>query len=123
MQIRYSIEYKLQQDPVDGRHYYQPIGVWAQGMSWGLNVCGLYLPEETESQDKADWAINDLVDAGTSTLPADWLQRKSADIGLYQGDASQIYVTDGLHADDVVERVLALIVSGKPLGNPPLSQT
>ncbi len=85
-----------------------------------MNVYGLYIPEETEAQDKADWILNDLVEAGERTLPPGWLQRKAASIGLYQGDASPIYVTEGLHADDVAERVLALILARKPLGNPPL---
>lgn len=120
MRVEYFIEYALRQDPTDGHHYYQPIGVWAHGLGGGLNVYGLYLPEETEAQEKADWVLNNLVEAGTPTLPADWLQRKAADIGLYQGDASPIYITDGLNADDVAERVLALIVSGKPLNDPPL---
>lgn len=120
MHVEYYIEYALKQDPADGHHYYQPIGVWAHGLGGGLNVYGLYLSEETEAQEKADWMLNDLIEAGVRTLPADWLQRKAAGIGLYQGDASPIYVTDGLHADDVAERVLLLIIAGKPLDNPPL---
>jgi len=123
MQIRYFIEYKLQHNPADGHHYYQPMGVLAQGMCGGLNVCGLYLPTETEAQEKADWVINNLVESGAQTLPADWLQRKAADIGLYKGDASPIYMADGLNADKVAERVLALIISGKPFGDPPLPLT
>lgn len=120
MKVEYYIEYALKHDPTDGHSYYQPIGVWAHGLGGGLNVYGLYLPEETEAQERADWVLNDLVEQGVVMLPDDWLRRKAASIGLYQGDASPIYVTEGRHADDVAERVLALIVAGKPLGDPPL---
>jgi len=56
-------------------------------------------------------------------LPDDWLRRKAASIGIYQGDASPIYVTEGKHADDVAERVLGIILAREPIGDPPLPQT
>lgn len=66
--------------------------------------------------------INDLVEQEVMTLLEDWLQRKATSIGLYQGDASPIYITEGRHVDDVAERVLAIILAGGPIGDPPLSQ-
>lgn len=120
MQVEYFIECALREDPVDRHHYYQPIGVWAHGLGGGLNVCGMFLAEETDAQEKADWLINDLIERDVRTLPPDWLARKADGIGLYQGDASPIYVTEGQHCDDIAERVLALLTAGKPLGDPPL---
>ena len=55
------------------------------------------------------------------TLTDDWLRRKAASIGMYQGDASPIYVNKGRHADDVAERVMTLIMAGGPIGDPPLT--
>ena len=119
MRVEYFIEYALKQNPTDGHHFYQPIGVWAQGVG-GLNVCGMYIPEEAEAQDRGDWLINHMIEDDVKTLPPDWLTRKAAGIGSYQGDASPIYATEGLHCDDVAERVLALIIAKKQLGDPPL---
>lgn len=119
MKIRYFIESALRQGP-DGQWYFTPIGVWAHGQGWGLNVCGRYVPDEINAQEQADGVINNLVEQEVVTLPEDWLRRKAASIGLYQGDASLIYITEGRHSDDVAERILAKIIAGGPIGDLPL---
>lgn len=95
MQIRYFIEYKLQQDPVDGHHYYHPIGVWAQGPGPGLDICMQYLPGYEEEQWRADSIINDLVERGVRSLPDDFLDDWRERMPLYRGDRGEIKV-DGV---------------------------
>lgn len=119
MRIRYFIEYALRQD-AGGHHYFEPVGVWAHGPGLGLDIVMQYLPGNEEAQAIADGIINDLIERGERTVPADFLEQWQGRISLYRGDRSPIYTTDAGSVDNVAERVLALISAGKPLDNPPL---
>jgi len=119
MQIRYFIESALRQG-ADGQWYFTPIGVWAHGPGLGMDIAMVYLPGYETAQAAADGIIIDLIERGARTLPPDFLEQQQSIIPLYRGDRSPIYVTEGLHTDEVAERVLALIIAGKSLGDPPL---
>ncbi len=119
MRIRYFIEYALRQD-AQAHHYFEPIGVWAHGPGLGLDVVMQYLPGNEEAQAIADGIINELIERGERTVPADFLEQWQGRISLYRGDRSPVYATDAGCVDDVAVRVLALISAGTPLGDPPL---
>jgi len=119
MRVRYFIEYAMRRD-TKGHAYFEPIGVWAHGPGLGLDIVMRYLPGSEDAQAIADGIINDLIERGERALPVDFLEQWQGRISLYRGDRSPIYVTDAGTVDDVVDRVLALMIVGKPLGDPPL---
>jgi hypothetical protein len=105
----------------NGHAYFEPIGVWAHGPGLGLDIVMQYVPGNEDAQAIADGIINDLIERGERALPVDFLEQWQGRISLYRGDRSPIYATDAGNVDDVAECVLALIVAGKPLGDPPLA--
>lgn len=119
MRIRYFIEYAMRRDAT-GHAYFEPIGVWAHGPGLGMDIAMRYLPGNEDAQAIADGIINDLIERGERAVPVDFLEQWQGRIALYRGDRSPIYVTAAGNVDDVVERVLALIIAGKPLADPPL---
>ncbi|HEY3378154.1 MAG TPA: hypothetical protein VGL77_11740 [Armatimonadota bacterium] len=119
MRIRYFIESALQQD-ADGQFYFTPIGVWAHGPGLGMDIAMAYLPGYETAQAAAEGIITDLIERGARMLPPDFLEQQHPAIPLYRGDRSPIYTTEGSSAEGVAAQVVALIISGKPLGDPPL---
>lgn len=119
MLVRYFIEFTLRRE-TNGHAFFAPIGVWAHGAGLGMDIAMHYLPGNEDAQAIADDIINDLIERGERTLAVDFLEQWQGSISLYRGDRSPVYVTEASNVDEVVERILALILAGKPLSDPPL---
>lgn len=119
MLVRYFIEYALRRE-TNGHAFFAPIGVWAHGAGLGMDIAMRYLPGNEDAQAIADDIINDLIERGERTLPVDFLEQWQGSISLYRGDRSPVYVTEASNVDEVVKCVLALIIAGKSLSDPPL---
>jgi hypothetical protein len=102
----------------------QRAAIEAYAVERGFELLRYYVDDaisgSTAAQAIADGIINDLIERGERTVPVDFLEQWQGCIALYRGDRSPIYATDAGNVDDVAERVLALIVAGKMLGDPPL---
>jgi hypothetical protein len=120
MRIRYMIEYalRLAQPGSASGSWYQPIGVWAYDGNDGWAI--EYLPEEWLRWCDARVYLCGFMERGERT-PDDILERWAATIGTYTGDCSPICEIEASSADEVAARLLALLVAGERLGNPPLT--
>ena len=119
MRVCYFIEYALEQDQADGHHYYRPIGVWARGDgAWELTI--LYLPDAEMRWFDTQLYICDFMERGDTHFPDDLLETWIAGVSLYTGDCSVIYETEAPNSEVVAQRILAHLIAGEPLRNPPV---
>lgn len=118
MRIRYFIEYALDQDAGDGHHFYRPIGVWARGEGpWDLTI--LYLPAAEMRWFDTQLHICTFMERGDAHFPDDLLEQWIAHVPRYTGDCSPIYTVDAPTAEDVAQRILHTLQTGKALEDPP----
>ena len=73
------------------------MGVWVQGPGPGLDV-EMYSPDRGASgladrKDEAAWVVNRLVEAGATSLPADFLEYHRLSRSPYDGVFSEITET------------------------------
>jgi hypothetical protein len=97
MKLRYMIDSIL----VDRRASvpeYLPVGVWVQGPGPGLDVEMYYLDRGPDGlvdrKDEAAWVVNRLVEAGATSLPADFLEYHRLSRSPYDGVFSEIAEID-----------------------------
>jgi hypothetical protein len=86
--IEYAIRERLR-DP-----HYEPIGVWVQGPSPGLDLVIEYLPGNPEAQGEANWIINRLVEKGIKSLPKGFLEYHQSTISPYRGMRGPVIETE-----------------------------
>ena len=67
MKLRYMVEYALRDRIREPR--YDPIGVWVQGPSPGLDLVIEFLPGHAEAQEETEWVVNRLVENDVRSLP------------------------------------------------------
>ena len=77
MKLRYMID-SIMADRQATVPEYVPVGVWVQGPGPGLDVEMYYLDRGpnglADRKDEAAWVVNRLVEAGATSLPADFLE-------------------------------------------------
>ena len=96
MKLRYMIDSIL----VDRRASipeYVPVGVWVQGPGPGLDVEMYYLDRGpnglADRKNEAAWVVNRLVEAGATSLLADFLEYHRLSRSPYNGVFSEITET------------------------------
>ena len=93
MRLRYMVDCVLRHDE-DGRHWYEPVGVWVQGPGPGLDIEMFYIdsrdPAVLACKDEANWVLNRLVEADVTSLPDDFLEYHRQTRPPYDGAFSGI---------------------------------
>ena len=85
MKLRYMVEYALR-DRIRAPRY-DPIGVWVQGPSPGLDLVIEFLPGHAEAREDAEWVVNRLVENDVRSLPEDFLAYRQSTLPPYRACA------------------------------------
>ena len=97
MKLRYMID-SIMADRQATVPEYVPVGVWVQGPGPGLDVEMYYLDRGpnglADRKDEAAWVVNRLVEAGATSLPADFLEYHRLSRSPYDGVFSEITESD-----------------------------
>lgn len=97
MKLRYMID-SIMADRQATAPEYVPVGVWVQGPGPGLDVEMYYLDRGpnglADRKDEAAWVVNRLVEAGATSLPADFLEYHRLSRSPYDGVFSEITESD-----------------------------
>ena len=88
MKLRYMIDLIIADRDATVPEYV-PVGVWIQGPGPGLDVEMYYLDRGpnglADRRDEAAWVVNRLVEAGATSLPADFLEYHRLSRSPYDG--------------------------------------
>ncbi len=110
--MRYTIEYALR-DRIRAPRY-DPIGVWIQGPSPGLDLVIEFLSGHAEAEEDAEWVVNRLVGSEVQSLPEDFLAYHQSTLSPYRGMRGVVVETDEhSSAEDRARSVLDRIASGR----------
>ncbi|MGI6459930.1 MAG: hypothetical protein ACOX5J_07510 [Candidatus Hydrogenedentales bacterium] len=97
MKLRYMID-SILVDRKASIPEYVPVGVWVQGPGPGLDLEMYYLNRGpnglVDRKDEAAWVVNRLVEAGATSLPADFLEYHRLSRTPYDGVFSEITETE-----------------------------
>ena len=97
MKLRYMID-SIVADRQATVPEYVPVGVWVQGSGPGLDVEMYYLDRGpsglADRKDEVAWVVNRLVEAGATSLPADFLEYHRLSRSPYDGVFSEITESD-----------------------------
>ena len=93
MKLRYLFDSIIEKKK-EKEQEYVPVGVWVQGPGHGLDVEMYYLDRGpnglADRKDEAAWVVNRLVEAGATSLPADFLAYHRLSRSPYDGVFSEI---------------------------------
>ena len=112
MKLRYMVEYAVR-DRIRAPRY-DPIGVWVQGPSPGLDLVIEFLPGHAEAREDAEWVVNRLVENDVRSLPEDFLAYRQSTLPPYRACAAAVVETDEHPTAEACARcVLERVASGR----------